>query len=666
MAKSKSAPKPMLNASLKPAPKPAPKPTVKTKHRGPRIEKDANLFQIGIITFFTAIVMVIVRMGVYQSNMDQFFWSTGGTTFVDFFSLVKSQFILGLTVLAILVLLYKIVTQTLVTERSPVYIPMLVYASFVAISYTFSPYKEYALFGWNDRFEGTLILIAYMIMLFYIINTVNSEKHVKWIIYPLAVTSTILGFLGITQYYMADFFQTSFGKKLITPSSYWPQVDKLKFNFEGGQIYQTVFNPNYVSFYLTLLVPLFAMLFIRENRILIKSAYGFIFGLSLFNLIGSASSNGIVGLAVSFILALIVLNKRLIEWKKPVLILLIITAIIGSLTFTRFLPELTGAVKGATGLSDSTSQGATSTEPGAANVNESATQSATGLDTAATQVALATSAPFVIDYFETGAESLIVSINGNVLTVIPKTIDNTLSIALKDAEGKAILINGEMAPAIGRVEDPRFNMLRFGFDSNDGTNYLVMISGEEKWPFALTADGIFYRNGIGKLVALTNTPHIGFENNQSFGSYRGYIWSRSLPILKDTLFIGKGADTFCIYFPQNDYAGRYSVKWSTNIIVDKAHNMYLATALNTGMISLLSLLALFGLYLVQSFPLYRKLSYAGDYLAFCGAGIFIGISGFLVSAVFNDSSVSVMPLFYGLLGTGLAINRLLNRRNTRL
>jgi len=33
-----------------------------------------------------------------------------------------------------------------------------------------------------------------------------------------------------------------------------------------------------------------------------------------------------------------------------------------------------------------------------------------------------------------------------------------------------------------------------------------------------------------------------------------------------------------------------------------------------------------------------------------------GICGFLAAGLVNDSTVSTMPMFYGLLGTGIAIN----------
>jgi hypothetical protein len=52
-----------------------------------------------------------------------------------------------------------------------------------------------------------------------------------------------------------------------------------------------------------------------------------------------------------------------------------------------------------------------------------------------------------------------------------------------------------------------------------------------------------------------------------------------------------------------------------------------------------------------------------DFASVVGAGIFFGVIGFLVSGFVDDSSVSVMPLFYGLLGVGIAINMMLSKSN---
>ncbi|MDD2295646.1 MAG: O-antigen ligase family protein, partial [Eubacteriales bacterium] len=165
------------------------------------------------------------------------------------------------------------------------------------------------------------------------------------------------------------------------------------------------------------------------------------------------------------------------------------------------------------------------------------------------------------------------------------------------------------------------------------------------------------------LVDLYPVEHIGFENNPDFGSWRGYIWSRSFPLLKQTILLGTGADTYCAAFPQEDYAGKYSTGAQYDIVVDKPHNLYLGAAIGTGVVSLLALLSLFGIYLFTSARLYRKAAFGDDFLAFVGSGIFFGITGFLAAALVNDSSVSVMPMFYGLLGLGIVINDMLAKRS---
>ena len=137
-------------------------------------------------------------------------------------------------------------------------------------------------------------------------------------------------------------------------------------------------------------------------------------------------------------------------------------------------------------------------------------------------------------------------------------------------------------------------------------------------------------------------------------------------MMKETVLIGHGADTFAIHFPHNDYVGKYNSGTFTrniNIIVDKPHNMYMGAWIGTGGISVIAFLSLVGIYLFQSIKLYGKSSFAdNDFLTFVGSGITLGIFGFLVAGLVNDSSVSVMPMFYGLLGTGIAVNMMLSHK----
>ena len=69
----------------------------------------------------------------------------------------------------------------------------------------------------------------------------------------------------------------------------------------------------------------------------------------------------------------------------------------------------------------------------------------------------------------------------------------------------------------------------------------------------------------------------GFKGKEKLGSMRAYIWSRSIPMLKDNLILGSGPDTFVYRFPQNDLIGLYYAYGTPNTIVDKPHNLYLQT-----------------------------------------------------------------------------------------
>jgi len=215
------------------------------------------------------------------------------------------------------------------------------------------------------------------------------------------------------------------------------------------------------------------------------------------------------------------------------------------------------------------------------------------------------------------------------------------------------------------VTDERFGMCRIRTYAENGKPTFFVLSIDKKdWVFKLGNGYVSFVNTFGKATGLKPAPAIGFKNKGNFGSGRGYIWSRTLPLIKDTLLLGHGADTFCIFFPQNDYVGKYNAGLPPEIIVDKPHNMYLQMAVNTGLISLAAFLALLGLYFAQSFKLYHRRNYS-EFMEFAGAGIFLGILGFAFSGLFNDSSVSVMPMFYGLLGTGMAINIVLKRSDKK-
>jgi len=640
-------------------------------HANP-IDQPSSLMQMLPLIVFSSVVIMLVRMQTYYRPMSQFYWASESdqTQISDFFSLLKMRAVLVLGVFALLILLFRVTTQSFAVKKTWLYIPMGVYTLFVVLSYITSDYKVFALYGFNDRFEGTLPILVYMLMLFLAINTVNSERNVKQIIWPLAAVSIMLSILGITQATDHDFFRTTMGQKLILPNvmletggTTWQAVDAaaaqggqfLSFTFKNKEIYQTVYNINYVSFYLTLLVPLFGMLFIRaidlgkEEKLWKKLLLGAILALIVFNLIGSASSGGYLGIGVMGLLAIILFNKRLLKWWKPLVMVLVLTGVVMAFTADRWYPELTGAVKGSLGIYDS------SAVEDQAEPDENAPASIKPN----------------IEYFNTGIDNIDVMVNGNLMRIL-STFDANgefQGIIVTDEEESTIslLHTGDDDSSQYSIEDERFRPYFTIGLAYDGTNYYVLLDTIDfEFPFLRTENGQYlYQNGLGYYLPLSPVESIGFENNPHFGSGRGTIWAHSIPLLKHSLIIGVGADCYCLVYPHYDYARSYSYNRVENImqVVDKPHNMYLHAGICTGCVSLIAMLTLYLGYVVQSIRIFRKRDFGNDFLLYAGAGIFLGITAFMVSGLVDDSTISVMPMFYSLLGTGIAINMMIRRRD---
>lgn len=144
------------------------------------------------------------------------------------------------------------------------------------------------------------------------------------------------------------------------------------------------------------------------------------------------------------------------------------------------------------------------------------------------------------------------------------------------------------------------------------------------------------------------------EEHFHFANMRGYIWARTLPLIKKYFFLGSGPDTFIIAFPSNDIVGMYN-SGHDGEIVTKPHCMYMQIAVQTGVPSLIALLVFFIWYMADCLKIYWKNTYK-SYLSVIGVSIFVSVIGYLILALTNDSCVATAPIFYGLIGMGLGIN----------
>lgn len=555
---------------------------------------------------FTAVVLLLVRAETY--SMDIGYWPdlsiNSDTTLGDVFCLIKSDACLFISVWAFLTMAYLFITGRMKIKRTKLYIPMAVYMVSVLISYALSDYKIIALFGAPHRFEGTKTILCYMFMLFYTINVIDDLRDAVYVIIPTLVAVFIANIIGFTQLIGKDVLLSDACKFLIGNGM------DIKAEFLPGQVYQTVFNMNYVGMYLALVIPLLIWVIVKgigiyKNHtaqtigltdrklltgVILAAVLLVLIGLNIY---GAKSIGGLLGVAAAIVAMIIAFTD-----KKCIRLILTTVSVAGFI-----------AVMCLTYIN--------------------------GKDTIKS-----------IDYFVTGDAYLESSIDGHKFTIVFDKETKDYSIIDENGEYLQIYyLVGEEGKYI--IDDSRywgeFSLIPAEID---GTSLLCIDAYNEQFIFRMDGDEVKYINPLSNEVSLDKVESLGFKGHLSVGNGRGYIWSRTIPLIKKHLFFGSGADTFMMVFPQNDYAGKYSSGSFSHIIYDKPHNMYLQMLVCTGLISCLAFIVLIAMTIIKSIKL-RQNKPLGLVLA---AGIF----GFMVAGLFNDSNVCTMPIFYGLLGVGIS------------
>lgn len=557
------------------------------------------------LLFLLTIYLFCVRAKIVDNSYFGTFWLGGGEQTGDIYGYFRMQLFVGITLLFTAYMLFCIFTGRLKVNRHKAYIPMAVYAVFVVVSYLFSEQKAVALWGANSRYEGTIPLLCYMLLLFYTIQAVRSEKAVSLVVKCFGGACFVLGIWGILQ--TMGFRLTDLPAWLYVPANLRGASD-ISLAMDTNTVNWFFSNQNYTAFFLIFPVCLFGMACIAAEERKKRICYAVLTGLMLFCLWQAASLGGMVGLAVSFLMALCIAGRNIGKWKKSLGLLLLA----GVLSIGASLPVILQEVKSA-----------------------ARTDGSAGADTQGLRFA-------AIDDIVTDGEDIVFFFEGEEVRIVTE--------------------HGKVAAVTGTAQDCL--QVSSYIDEKTGYHIVAVDTANNTWIFIAEGGSTYFVTPTGQGIPLHRTERLGFENHQGFATNRGYIWSRTLPLLQDTIVYGKGADTFALYFPQDDYAGKYNIgvfSNTQNTVVDKPHNMYLGTAVQTGCISLLALLAIYALYLAESVRLYHKHTYEGfaDYI---GMGIFIAIAGYLVAGLVNDSTVQMMPEVYVFLGMGFAVNRLLKKR----
>lgn len=139
----------------------------------------------------------------------------------------------------------------------------------------------------------------------------------------------------------------------------------------------------------------------------------------------------------------------------------------------------------------------------------------------------------------------------------------------------------------------------------------------------------------------------------SAGSGRGYIWAKTLELIKQRPFFGYGQDTLTYYFPHND-VNKIAGMGTYKTITSKPHNMYLGIAYGSGIPALLVLLALLGLHFYHTFR--NLLTMQSNKERIFPAALFLFFCAFIIQWLFNDAVLGSATIFWVLMGIGIALN----------
>lgn len=596
--------------------------TLKSKNKHNRVkENHYTQVSVGLAIFTIAIIPLLVRVIEVNYPMNLFSWYSSQTKFYDVFSKIKANAIIfaGLIGFILMIKNVKKDSEHNFLHSKPNKL-IFIYSILTILSAIFSVYKFSSFNGYLERYESIFVLLSYLLVCLVFISTSWEDKHLKLIINAFMISNIILSLVGIFQYFGIDIVFNEVTKPLITSSGLRNLTFNLEKSFDYKAIYQTLYHSNYVGLYISMSFPIFITLFLNETSRAKKATYFITSILILVNLLGSISRGGMIGVALGVPFLLYLNFRALVKNKKIIGGVLIVIVILA----TSFELYSNGII----------------------------------------------SSRFHQLFFEKGTSSDLqgIEINDNSINFMIKDhIFRTEILNHTDSGWNIIYFLDDNAIAPVGINDNAHayfsNEALDGFEvylykSSVTMDYIVMLNNVP-WVFGYENNQLKYKNVYGKYTDIDEPEVWGFSNSQKLGSARGYIWSRSIPLLVKRPILGYGPETFPFVFPQNDYVGKYNAYGTTNMLVDKPHNMYIQIALSTGVFSLLTFMILSIQNIYKAFSLINqtkdKLEPYLEYKMMLIKGFTVAIFSYLISALFTDSNVNVSIVFWTILGLSYAL-----------
>lgn len=589
------------------------------------------MLPVGVVL---AVVPLLTHAHVYKAVEGYLYSGVESASLkIDFISYYKSVFLLIGAAAMVLFLLYRVLTEEngkgagaknsaskYVPRNFKVWIPLFLYALLAFLSACFSEFKQYAFGGMDGTYESVWVLLAYVVTAFYTFFMLDSESCISKLLFLFRIGMSLLCFYGIVE--------LLFGNPLGWDSAkYWlysgdqlaAYGDNREAAFDGLTL--TFYNSNYVASLLALTIPISLAAVFQEEKKSNKIWSGILFFLEWVMLIACKARSGLFAVILSFLILAVLFRTRLLKHGKWVL--------------AGFAVVLAGylLVEIPNGFSYSR-------------------RFITLFDMESKEADL--------KKIETLADSVEITYRNHTLSLRYHGLESEKPFTVM-CDGKEIVYTKQ--DGIWETEDSRFAQIQLAVTGNAQLDYFdVGISGLG-WRFIDIKDsgGYYYINPAHYPVKLETAEKAFPARYWRFGSGRGYIWAKAVPLLKKYPVIGSGPDTFYMVYPWNDYVDQSAVTAKEKVF-KRPHSMYLQMGIQTGGLSLAAFLVFAGWYAVSSIKLYGKRNKEGwTGIELLGAGIFVGVAGYLITGLVNDSMIGVAQFFWCFTGMGFAINEMVKR-----
>ena len=583
---------------------------------------------------FLSVFMVIFPWITYLnlsllSKEESLVFSAYDGVFIDFFLKQKG---LVLIIVAVVSLMWFI-GERFLPEKIDNEVPLIkgnnkwlfvlsgIFVVGTVISTVLSNYQETAISGSPTVGEGVWTLLGYIIILFTFYNSFAHDYASNMMKKVLSVLASITVILTCVEWFYKPLLEIGVVQMLVAPSKYLDVVASMKASMFQNSVSLTFYNPGYYGGFVCILLPFIMSFFLQAKKMNEKVVYG---AISIGLIFGVVASNTTTALYIAIIEIVVVLILQVVISdisKVKVALLVMVTAM-------AFVSA--GAITG------------NSIFHVFSNAN-----SATG------------------EVVENRFEIEDIKMNANTLILVGK--ENSVEVVYVN---KGLKFKDEN----GKVLKPSYIDNKYVFSEQEFSNLSVAVrsSTEEMEDVKLcllidagydnTIDFFLMNNGtfagIGQnLAPIANISGVEIPNNLKsfYGIFtgRGYAWVNSLPILKDTLLIGKGPGNFAYYFKQFDYVGLLDTHKTVKQVIDKPHNAYIQYAIEVGLPAALAFFGIFVGAIIKAFKVFLKnKNMMQNNMIHMGA--MVSMVGFLLYSIINDSMITVTPIACMIVGVLLA------------